>query len=330
MSASAYEREEKLGKKPENERDFSREKKPSAAPARELSTPSDAAIRPEKKPSEVQAGKLPAPSDHAIPLEKEPSAAPAEGTCALSGPSIPEEKRPADERAEAVLRAACGDEDAFRLAVELNLPLVAHIAKRFDRAEAEYEDLFQTGCIGLMKAIRRYEPGFGTAFSTYAVPVIMGEMRRLLRDGGQVHVARSIRERAALIAKTEEAFLGETGRSPTFQELSERLGLTREEIALSYGAKRPLISLDAPAPGMENVTNGEMIAGAEEGGVEEGIVMRQLMRDLAPEDRRLIELRYHAGKTQTETGAILGMTQVQVCRREKKLLRAMREASGGI
>lgn len=231
-------------------------------------------------------------------------------------------------RLEAVLRAAAGDENAFSEAVEQNLPLVAHLAKRFGRAEAEYEDLFQTGCIGLMKAIRRYEPGFGTAFSTYAVPVIMGEMRRLLRDGGQVHVARSIRERAALIARCEEEFLNETGRSPTFEELSEKTGMSREEIALSHGARKPLISLDAPAPGMENVTNGEMIAGEEQSEIEENIVMRQLMNGLAPEDRKLIELRYHAGKTQTETGELLGMTQVQVCRREKKLLRQMREASG--
>lgn len=240
------------------------------------------------------------------------------------------EKQTAERRTDAILRACDGDEEAFREAVEKNMPLVAHIAKRFSRADAEYEDLFQTGCIGLMKAVRRYEPGFGTAFSTYAVPVIMGEMRRLLRDGGQVHVARSIREKAALIAKTEEEYFGKTGRSPTFQELSEILGLTREEIALSYGAKRPLVSLDAPAPGMENITNGELIAGEEKGGVEESIVMRQLLRALAPEDRRLIELRYHAGKTQSETGELLGMTQVQVCRREKKLLKAMREASGGI
>lgn len=229
-----------------------------------------------------------------------------------------------------MLRASSGDEQAFAEAVTENLPLVAHIAKRFSRAEAEYEDLFQTGCIGLMKAIRRYEPGFGTAFSTYAVPVIMGEMRRLLRDGGQVHVARSIREKAAALAKCEEAFLGETGRLPTFQDLSERTGLSREEIALSYGARRPLVSLDAPAPGMENVTNGELIAGEEDRPIEESIVMQQLMRALEPNDRKLIELRYHAGKTQTETGAILGMTQVQVCRREKKLLRQMREASGGL
>lgn len=229
---------------------------------------------------------------------------------------------------EVILRAASGDEQAFRTAVEQNLPLVAHIAKRFGRAEAEYEDLFQTGCIGLMKAIRRYEPGFGTAFSTYAVPVIMGEMRRLLRDGGQVHVARSIREKAAAIARCEAEILLDAGRSPTFAELSEKTGLSREEIAISYGARRPLVSLDAPAPGMDNVTNGELIAGEEGQEIEEGIVMRQLMESLAPEDRKLIELRYHAGKTQSETGEMLGMTQVQVCRREKKLIRQMREASG--
>jgi len=234
-----------------------------------------------------------------------------------------------DGRRDAVLRAREGDEEAFAEAVVENLPLVAHIAKRFSRAEAEYEDLFQSGCIGLMKAVRRYEPGFGTAFSTYAVPVIMGEMRRLLRDGGQVHVARSIREKAALIAKCEEELTAQTGSAPTFAQISEKTGLTKEEIALSYGARRPLISLDAPAPGMENVTNGELIPGGEVAGIEEGIVLRQLLGALEEQDRRLIELRYRAGKTQTETGEILGMTQVQVCRREKKLLRQMREASGG-
>ncbi|MDO4739664.1 MAG: sigma-70 family RNA polymerase sigma factor [Eubacteriales bacterium] len=227
-----------------------------------------------------------------------------------------------------MLRAAQGDEDAFAQAVTENLPLVAHIAKRFGRAEAEYEDLFQTGCIGLMKAIRRYEPGFGTAFSTYAVPVIMGEMRRLLRDGGQVHVARSIREKAALIARCEQEHIARTGEEPDFAQLCAATGLSREEIALSYGARRPLVSLDAPAPGMEHMTNAELIPGKEEGEIEEGIVLRQLLGALEEQDRRLIELRYRAGKTQAETGELLGMTQVQVCRREKKLLRQMREASG--
>ncbi len=236
--------------------------------------------------------------------------------------------RERDGRLEAVLLAAAGDEAAFSQAVEQNLPLVAHLAKRFSRAEAEYDDLFQSGCIGLMKAIRRFEPGLGNAFSTYAVPVILGEMRRLLRDGGQVHVARSIREKAALIAKCEQDFCAETGREPTFSELCERTGLTREEIALSHGARKPLLSLDAPAPGMENMTNAELIAAQEEGEPEDGIVLRQLLSALDPQDRRLIELRYRGGKTQQETGEILGMTQVQVCRREKKLLKEMRAASG--
>ncbi|MBQ4086320.1 MAG: sigma-70 family RNA polymerase sigma factor, partial [Clostridia bacterium] len=141
--------------------------------------------------------------------------------------SAQEERQSAgDGRRDAVLRAREGDEEAFSEAVVENLPLVAHIAKRFSRAEAEYEDLFQSGCIGLMKAVRRYEPGFGTAFSTYAVPVIMGEIRRLLRDGGQVHVARSIREKAALIAKCEEELTAQTGSAPTFAQISEKTGLT--------------------------------------------------------------------------------------------------------
>lgn len=231
-------------------------------------------------------------------------------------------------RMDVIAQAAAGDEDAFARAVEENLPLVAHIAKRFGRAEAEYEDLFQSGCIGLMKAIRRFSPEFGTAFSTYAVPVIMGEMRRLLRDGGQVHVARSIREKAALIARCERDIAAKTGAEPTFSMISQQTGLSLEEIALSYGARRPLISLDAPAAGMENVTNGELIAGEEKKQIEERIVMRQLLNALDKQDRRLIELRFFSGKTQAETGEALGMTQVQVCRREKKLLIQMRTASG--
>ena len=219
-------------------------------------------------------------------------------------------------------------EEEFERAVKENLPLVAHLVKRFSWAETDREDLFQTGCVGLMKAVRRYEPGFGTAFSTYAVPVIVGEMRRYLRDNGQVHVARSIRERSLAIARCEEAFLAETGRSPTFQELSERLGVSREEIALAHGARRPVVSLDAPAPGLEDVTTGETIAGGSMPEVEESIVLRALLEGLSEKDRRLIELRYRQGKTQAETGRLLGMTQVQVCRREKKILREMRAASG--
>lgn len=234
----------------------------------------------------------------------------------------------AGDRLDTLLRAKSGDPAALDRSVRENLPLVTYLAKRFLRPEVDFEDLFQTGCVGLIKAIRRFEPGYGTAFSTYAVPVILGEMRRSLRDGGQVHIARSIRERAAAIARCEEEFTAETGRAPTFGEISERLGLSREEIALAYGARKPAVSLDAPAPGMEDGVFGDVIGDQGLRGVEESIVFRQLLASLPDEDRELIELRYRQGKTQTETGRILGMTQVQVCRREKRVLASLREASG--
>ena len=219
-------------------------------------------------------------------------------------------------------------EQEFQRAVQDNLPLVAHLVRRFSWADADREDLFQTGCLGLMKAVRRYDPCFGTAFSTYAVPVIVGEIRRYLRDNGQLHVARSIRERALAIARCEEMFYAETGRSPTYRDLSDRLGLPPEEIALAHDARRRVISLDAPAPGLEDVPTGDTIPGGDMPPVEEGIVLRGLLAALDEKDRCLIDLRYRQGKTQTETGRILGMTQVQVCRREKKLLQEMRAASG--
>lgn len=234
----------------------------------------------------------------------------------------------ARERLSVIARAGSGDPNDLDRAVRENLPLVTHLAKRLLRPETDFEDLFQTGCVGLIKAIRRFDPRFGVAFSTYAVPVILGEMRRSLRDGGQIHIARSIRERAAAIARCEEEYRTETGRAPTFGELAERLGLTREEIALAYGARRPAASLDAPAPGMEEGVLGDLIGDQGMRGVEESIVFQQLLAALPSEDRELIELRYRQGKTQTETGGIMGLTQVQVCRREKRILMELRKASG--
>ena len=133
--------------------------------------------------------------------------------------------------------ARAGDQTAREALVRENLPLVHHLVKRFQDRGREYDDLFQYGCLGLLKAIDRFDPSFGTAFSTYAVPVILGEVRRFLRDDGSVHVARSIKENARRVEDARQEIVRERGREPSVEELAQAVHLTRGDVLLALNAR---------------------------------------------------------------------------------------------
>ena len=211
--------------------------------------------------------------------------------------------------------------------VEQNLGLVHSCAHRFKGRGIEYDDLFQAGCVGLVKASAAFDPERGVMFSSYAVPVILGEIRRLFRDGGTVKVSRSLKELGLAAARTRDRLGTELLREATVSEVAQRMGKTPEEIAEALAATAPPISLT----GGEEDGAGQIDLPEEgpEERVSDLLSLEQLLEGLEPRDRELIRLRYYGGKTQTEVAERLGMTQVQVSRREKKLLLAMREQLTG-
>lgn len=207
--------------------------------------------------------------------------------------------------------------------VEQNLGLVHSCANRFRGKGIEYDDLYSAGCMGLVKAFDAFDDQRGVRFSTYAVPVILGEIRRLFRDGGSVKVSRSLKELSVKVARERERFLQKTGREPTVSEIAEELMVEPDDVAEAISAGTPTVSLTES----EEEGGGQLDVRVEtlEEQLADTISLKEVIGQLEPKDRSLILLRYFKGKTQSETAEYLGMTQVQVSRREKKILSALRE-----
>lgn len=224
-------------------------------------------------------------------------------------------------------RAAQGDSAAQTQIVEENIGLVHATARRFMGRGVEYDDLFQAGCMGLVKAVSAFDTQRGVAFSTYAVPVIMGEIRRLFRDDGPVKVSRVLKEQAMKASRAREQLGTVLGREPTLRELSEAIGLDAEETAQAIEATAAPLSLTVDDDG-EDVQADIPVASSEELLVDR-LALKEAIGRLLPEDRKLIILRYFRGKTQSETAAALRMTQVQISRREKKILEHLKLGLSG-
>ena len=230
---------------------------------------------------------------------------------------------------QAQIRAAqIGDQTAMEALLQENTPLVWSVAKRFYGRGCEPEDLFQLGAIGLLKAIRAFDLQRPVELSTYAVPMIMGEIRRFLRDDGPVKVSRTLRERAAMLRQLQTRLESDTGQSPRLSDLCRESGLEPEEVLEALNAPRDTDSLDAALPGQER-TLGEMLPAGGEGRVVEGLALQEAISRLEPQLRQVILLRYMRDLTQQKIAVILGITQVQVSRLEKKarlqLQNALRE-----
>lgn len=202
-----------------------------------------------------------------------------------------------------------------------NLGLVHLCANRFRSKGIEYEELYSAGCTGLVKAASAFDGDRGVKFSTYAVPVILGEIKRLFRDGGTVKVSRGLKELSMKVSRARAEFAAAYGREPAVSELGEILCRTPEDIAEAMNAAQPCISLTRTDEDGEET---DIPSPFRESDIYESIALRQAMDRLSPEDRRLIFLRYFKAFTQSRTAMELGMTQVQVSRREKKILSALR------
>ena len=213
--------------------------------------------------------------------------------------------------------------DAGRLAEE-NVGLVHLCANRFRGKGIEYDDLYGAGCLGLIKAAKAFDAERGVRFSTYAVPVILGEIRRLFRDGGTVKVSRSLKELSLRLARERERFMISAGREPTVSELAELTGEDAELISEALGAAQPPLSLTGDLEGSEG-SDIDLPVSSPEAEITDRLGLYQALSSLSADDRRLIWMRYFLGRTQSVTASALGMTQVQVSRREKKLLGRLKE-----
>lgn len=210
---------------------------------------------------------------------------------------------------------------------EENLGLVHLCANRFRNRGIEYDDLYGAGCIGLIKAAKAFDSERGVKFSTYAVPVILGEIKRLFRDGGSVKVSRSVKELSLKITRFRENFLSRHGREPSISELCEYANADEESVIEALNVALPPMSLtennDDDKTGQIDIP-----VDSPDEEITDKLSLRQAIGNLNAEDRRLIYLRYFENKTQVETAKKLGMTQVQVSRREKKILKSMKDMIG--
>lgn len=254
-----------------------------------------------------------------------------------------------EETSVLIARSQAGEKDAREVLIEKNLGLVHHIVRRFAGRGYEQEDLFQIGTIGLMKAIDKFNLELGLQFSTYAVPMITGEIKRFLRDDGPVKVSRTIKENGLKVKLARQKLQAAEGREPTLQEITEATGLTKEDVVVAMEASIEVESIysavyqddgsevylvDRVVRGVNGSVGSSMAGsiGGEDTEKEEllnHLLLTQLLDTLSPSERELISMRYFQNKTQMEIASILGISQVQVSRLEKKILLRLRERAGG-
>ena len=223
-------------------------------------------------------------------------------------------------------RSQSGDEAATEELIRRNYPLAASLARRFAGRGVELEDLTQIALIGMLKAIRTFDTSRGTAFSTYAVPLIIGEIRKFLRDDGLIKVSRVNKRNCAILSRMREEFANTHGREPHMEELAELSGLTPEEVTQALDAGRPVASLSEPlsADGQLTVENTVVDASASIDRVFDRLALSEALKTLPEQWRKIILLRYFRDLSQQQTADILGLSQVKVSREEKKIIAELR------
>lgn len=212
--------------------------------------------------------------------------------------------------------------------IESNLPLVHSLCKRFIGRGIEYDDLFQAGCVGLIKATDGFEADRGLCFSTYAVPVILGEIRRMFRDGGSVKISRSLKELSLKTMRVKSALELKLSREPTVSELALELGVNPEDITEALSAAQPTLSLTYDSE--DGVKDTDIPVDGPEELLSDKLLLERALKYLEPNERLIIKFRYFELLTQNETAKKLNMSQVQVSRAERKILIKLRNAIGSV
>ena len=229
-----------------------------------------------------------------------------------------------------LIQAKNGNENARQELIEGNLRLVLSVIQRFDKRGENPDDLFQVGCIGLMKAISNFDPTKQVRFSTYGVPMIAGEVRRYLRDNSAIRVSRSIRDVAYRVLQCKEAMLLRLGREPTLDEISKELDLPQEDVAEALDAVCAPVSLYDPvySDGGDPLTVMDQVCDTRntEGRWMERIALREAFGALSDREKQILSLRFYDGKTQMEVASLLGISQAQVSRLEKGAIKTMKKS----
>ena len=229
-----------------------------------------------------------------------------------------------------LIQAKNGDENARQELIEGNLRLVLSVIQRFDKRGENPDDLFQVGCIGLIKAISNFDPTKQVRFSTYGVPMIAGEVRRYLRDNSAIRVSRSIRDVAYRVLQCKEAMLLRLGRDPTLEEISKELDLPQEDVAEALDAVCAPVSLYDPvySDGGDPLMVMDQVRDTRntEGRWMERIALRDAFKTLSEREKQILSLRFYDGKTQMDVAGLLGISQAQVSRLEKAAIKTMKKS----
>ena len=235
-----------------------------------------------------------------------------------------------EETRDLLIRSRAGDRSARDKLIEGNLRLVLSVIQRFDKRGESPDDLFQVGCIGLMKAIMNFDPDKQVKFSTYGVPMIAGEIRRYLRDNSAIRVSRSIRDVAYRVLQCKEALMASLGREPTLEEIAKELALPVEEVSQALDAVSAPVSLFDPvySDGGDPLTVMDQVMDNRNTELNwmEHIALRSAFRELNDREKQILSLRFYDGKTQIEVANVLGISQAQVSRLEKGAIGAMRKS----
>ena len=227
-----------------------------------------------------------------------------------------------------LMRAHEGDMQAREELVEENMALVRFLVKRFAGRGADSEDLFQYGCMGLLKAIDRFDPEFSVQFSTYAVPVILGEIRRYLRDDGPIHVSRTIHDNARRVEQFCAEWREKYSAEPNVSDVVDGLEMSREDVLLALNARNRVRSLSEPIGGDGDLRLMDVLGTEPMRDIDSRLTLAKLLRDLPDEERTLIVRRYFKSHTQTEIARDMGVSQVQVSRMESRIIKKMRKIAG--
>ncbi len=227
-----------------------------------------------------------------------------------------------------IQRAQNGDRTAMDTLISQNMGLVKTLARRFIGRGVEYEDLVQIGTMGMLKAAKSFDISFGTVFSTYAVPLIIGEIRRFLRDDGMIKVSRDIRKKGMLIMRAKEEYIRIHQREPKISELSELCEMTPEELVYALDAVCPVYSLQEKIGNDEDGATLEQLMPADENEIEkmtDKLALAEAISKLDKQSQSIIRLRFYKDLSQQQTAEILGLTQVKISREEKKIFAFLRK-----
>ncbi len=231
-----------------------------------------------------------------------------------------------EKTVELVLRAQSGDQDAKEVLTQENSPLIKSLIKRFKDKGVEYDDLFQIGCIGFLKAINNFKTEFGVKFSTYVVPMVIGEIKRFMRDDGAIKVSRALKSLNIQINRFIEQFSSKNQCKPTIEEIAKKFQVEEQDVVMAMDSARMPISLYAPLEdesGDLTVIDRVENVGASDNMLD-NLALKEMIKNLQEREKKIILLRYYFDKTQSEIAKELGISQVQVSRLENKILENFR------